>query len=111
MLEVMIVLVAAVIGLFRHRRSLLAENALLRHQLAIVRRSVLMARTTRPDRLGLVVLAELTPLACGLPRPQSLFTLCDDALQWCVPSGAFDYEGPPCVGPLVLGVVLWLGSG
>jgi|SRR5882672_1683933 len=61
MLEAMIVLVAAVLDVFRPRRSLLAQNALLRHQLAIVLRSVQRPWMRRLDRLGLVILAELTP--------------------------------------------------
>jgi hypothetical protein len=61
MLEVVTLLVSAVLDIFRPRWSLLAQNAALRHQLAIALRSVPRPRMTRLDRLGLVIVAQLTP--------------------------------------------------
>jgi hypothetical protein len=61
MLEAVLVLAAAVVDVFRPRRSLLTEIALLRHQLAILRRSVARPHVTRFDRIALVALAAVTP--------------------------------------------------
>jgi putative transposase len=61
MLEAMLVLAAAVAAVFRPRWSLLTEIALLRHQLAILRRSVARPQVTRFDRIVLVALAGVTP--------------------------------------------------
>ncbi len=52
MLEAVLVLAAAVADGFRPRGSLLAEIALLRHQLAILQRSVARPRVTRFDRIN-----------------------------------------------------------
>jgi hypothetical protein len=60
MLEAVLVLVAALADAFRPRRALLAENALLRHQLAVLQRSVARPRVTRFDRIVLVALAAVT---------------------------------------------------
>jgi len=46
----------ALVDLARGKSALLAENALLRHQLAILRRSVRRLRCTRADRALLVLL-------------------------------------------------------
>jgi putative transposase len=61
MLEAVLVLAAAVADLFRGRWSLLAEIALLRHPLTVLRRSVGRPRVTRFDRIALVALAAVTP--------------------------------------------------
>jgi putative transposase len=61
MLQAVLVLVAAVAAAFRPRWSLLAEIALLRHQLAVLQRSVARPRVTRLDRNALVALAAVTP--------------------------------------------------
>jgi putative transposase len=61
MLEAVLVLAAAVADVFRPRWSLLAEIALLRHQLAILQRSVARPHVTRFDRIALVALAAVTP--------------------------------------------------
>jgi hypothetical protein len=55
MLQAVLVLVAAVADAFRPRWSLLAEVALLRHQLAVLQRSVAKPRVTRLDRVAYVV--------------------------------------------------------
>jgi len=49
--------VGALADLARSKPALAAENALLRHQLAILRRSVKRPRCTRADRALLVLLA------------------------------------------------------
>ncbi len=61
MLEAVLVLAAAVADAFRPRRALLMEIALLRHQLAVLQRSVARPRVTRFDRIVLVALAAVTP--------------------------------------------------
>src|SRR5580658_10080302 len=61
MLEAVLVLAAAVADVFRPRRSLLAEIALLRHQLTVLQRSVTRPRVTRFGRIALVGLAAVTP--------------------------------------------------
>jgi hypothetical protein len=61
MLEAVLVLAAAVADVCRPRWSLLAEIALLRHQLTVLQRSVGRPRVTRFDRIALVVLAAVTP--------------------------------------------------
>jgi hypothetical protein len=61
MIETVLMLAAAVTDLFRRRWSLLAEIALLRHQLTVLRRSVGRPRVTRFDRIALVALAAVTP--------------------------------------------------
>ncbi len=61
MLEAVLVLAAAVADVFRPRWSLLADIALLRHQLTVLQRSVARPRVTRFDRIALVALAAVTP--------------------------------------------------
>jgi putative transposase len=61
MLEAFLVLAAAVADAFRPRLALLTEIALLRHQLAVLQRSVARPRVARFDRVVLVVLAAVTP--------------------------------------------------
>jgi len=61
MLEAVLVLAATVADLFRPRWAPLAEIALLRHQLAVLQRSVARPRVTRFDRIALVALAAVTP--------------------------------------------------
>jgi hypothetical protein len=61
MLEAVLVLAAAVADVFRPRWSLLAEIALLRHQLTVLQRSVARPRVTWFDRIALVALAAVTP--------------------------------------------------
>jgi hypothetical protein len=56
-------LAAALVDLFRSRRSLLTEMALLRRQLTVLERSVARPHVTRQrlDRTVLVALAAITP--------------------------------------------------
>ena len=61
MFAVVTVLAAALVDLFRSRRSLLTEIALLRHQIAVLQRSVARPHVTRLDRIVLVALAAMTP--------------------------------------------------
>ena len=61
MLEAVLVLAGAVADAFRPRWALLTEIALLRHQLAVLQRSVARPRVTRFDRIVLVALAAVTP--------------------------------------------------
>jgi putative transposase len=61
MLEAVLVLAAAVADAFRPRWALLTEIALLRHQLAVLQRSVARPRVARFDRIVLVALAAVTP--------------------------------------------------
>jgi putative transposase len=61
MLEAVLVLAAAVVDAFRPRWALLTEIALLRHQLAVLQRSVARPRVARFDRIVLVALAAVTP--------------------------------------------------
>lgn len=49
--------VGTLVDLARSKSALVAENAFLHHQLAILRRSVTRTRCTRADRALLVVLA------------------------------------------------------
>jgi hypothetical protein len=55
------VIVAALVDLFRSRRSLLTEIALLRHQLTVLERSVARPHVTRLDRMVLVARAAIAP--------------------------------------------------
>jgi hypothetical protein len=61
MLEAVLVLAGAVADALRPRWALLAEIALLRHQLTVLQRSVARPRVTRFDRIALVALAAVTP--------------------------------------------------
>jgi hypothetical protein len=61
MLEPVLVLAAAVADAFRSRAALLTEIALLRHQLAVLQRSVARPRVARFDRIVLIALAAVTP--------------------------------------------------
>jgi putative transposase len=61
MLEAVLVLAAAVADAFRPRWALLTEIALLRHQLAVLQRSVARPRVVRFDRIVMVALAAVTP--------------------------------------------------
>jgi hypothetical protein len=62
MLEAVLVLAAAAVAdAFRPRWALLTEIALLRHQLAVLQRSVARPRVARFDRIVLVALAAVTP--------------------------------------------------
>src|ERR1700723_2373951 len=61
MLEAFLVLAAAVADAFRPRWALLTEIALLRHQLAVLQRSVARPRVARFDRIVLVAPAAVTP--------------------------------------------------
>jgi hypothetical protein len=61
MLEAVLVLAASVADIFRPRWSLLAEIALLRHQLTVLQRSGARPRVTRFDRIALVAHAAVTP--------------------------------------------------
>ncbi|HXN33899.1 MAG TPA: hypothetical protein VN894_18645 [Polyangiaceae bacterium] len=49
---VVTVIAAALVDLFRSRRSLLTAIALLRHQLTVLERSVARPHVTRLDRIG-----------------------------------------------------------
>ena len=75
MLEALLTLAAAVANAFRPRWALLAEIALLRHQLTVVQRSVARPRVTRFDRIVLVALAAVTPTwrnVLRIVRPETL---------------------------------------
>jgi putative transposase len=61
MLDAVLLLAAAMADALRPRRALLAEIASLRHQLAVLQRSVARPRVTRFDRIALVALAAITP--------------------------------------------------
>jgi putative transposase len=61
MLDALLTLVRAVAAARRPRWALLAEIALLRHQLTVLQRSVTRPRVTRFDRIVLVALAAVTP--------------------------------------------------
>src|SRR5450432_3864683 len=61
MLEAVLALAAAVADALRPRWALLTEIALLRHQLAVLQRSVARPRVTRFDRIALVALAAVAP--------------------------------------------------
>src|ERR1035438_6074732 len=61
MLEAVLVLAGAVADAFRPRWALLTEIALLRHQRAVLQRSVARPRVARFDRIVLVALAAVTP--------------------------------------------------
>jgi hypothetical protein len=55
--------------------TLLAEIALLRHQLIVLQRSVARPHVTRFDRIALVALAAITPTwrnVLGIVQPQTL---------------------------------------
>lgn len=69
---------AALLDLVRSRPDLIAENALLRQQLIILRRSVKKPRVTRGDRLILIVLARLNKLW----RNTILIVQPDTLLRW-----------------------------
>src|SRR5262245_37876231 len=69
------VLLRALLGGFRSRRALLTENTLLRHQLAVLKRSVPKPKLTPLDRIALVALALITPAwktAVHLVRPSTV---------------------------------------
>jgi putative transposase len=68
MLEALLVLAAAVADAFRPRWALLTEIALLRHQLAILQRSVARPRVARFDRIILVALTAVTPTCRNVLR-------------------------------------------
>jgi putative transposase len=75
MFESVLVLASTVAGLFRPRWSLLAEIALLRHQVTVLQRSVVKPRVTRFDRIFLVAIAAVTPTwrnALRIVRPETL---------------------------------------
>jgi putative transposase len=75
MLEALLVLAAAVADAFRPRWALLTEIALLRHQLAVLQRSVARPRVARFDRIVLVALAAVTPTwrnVLRVVRPETL---------------------------------------
>jgi putative transposase len=62
MFAVVTMLATAVVDLLRSRRALLAEVALLRHQVAVLQRSVAKPKVTRLDRIVLVALAAFAPM-------------------------------------------------
>ena len=75
MLEAVLVLAVAVADVFRPRWALLAEIALLRHQLTVLQRSVGRPRVTRFDRIALVALAAVTPTwrnVLSIVQPETL---------------------------------------
>ncbi len=76
MLEAIVVLAATVANLFRPRWSLLAEIALLRHQLTVLRRSVARPHVTRFDWIALVALAAVTPTWRNVLRIIQSFVTC-----------------------------------
>jgi hypothetical protein len=78
MFAIVTVLAAALVDLFRSRRSLLTESALLRHQHPVLERSVARPHVTRLDRIVLVALAAITPTWRNLLRVLQPETL----LRW-----------------------------
>ena len=60
-LGILALLLRSVLEAFRSRTALLAENALLRHQLAIIERSIARPKLGPMDRIVLVALAIVTP--------------------------------------------------
>src|SRR5258707_10626927 len=68
MLEAVVVLAATVADAFRPRGALLTEIALLRHQLAVLQRSVAKPRVARFDRIVLVALTTVTPTSRNVLR-------------------------------------------
>ena len=112
MLEAVLVLAAAVADGFRPRGSLLAEIALLRHQLAVLQRSVARPRVTRLDRIALVALAAVTPTWRNVlrivhpqraARPRSAYSIGPR------PSVSMDHARG--VAKESIGIVPWIMSG
>jgi putative transposase len=71
--------------LARSKPALVAENALLRHQLAILRRSVKRPRCTRADRTLLVLLASRVPAwrsALLIVQPDTVLRWHRDLFRW-----------------------------
>ena len=83
MFAVVTVLAAALVDLFRSRRSLLTEMALLRHQLTVLERSVARPRVMRLDRIVLVALAAITPTWRNVLRVVQPDVLRRVALYFC----------------------------
>jgi len=77
--------VGALADLARSKPALVAENAFLRHQLAILRRSVARPRCTRADRALLVVLAsrfQAWPSALHIVQPATLLGWHRQLFRW-----------------------------
>jgi putative transposase len=68
MLELLLLVAAAVPDALRPRLALLGEIALLRHQLTVLQRSVGRPRVRRLDRIAFVALAMITPTWRNLVR-------------------------------------------
>jgi putative transposase len=75
MFAIVTMLAAALVDLLRSRRSLLAEVALLRHQVAVLQRSVARPKVTQLDRIVFVALAAVAPTwrnALRIVQPETL---------------------------------------
>ena len=95
MLEAVLVLAATVADAFRPRWALLTEIALLRHQLAVLQRSVAKPRVARFDRIVLVALATVTPTwrnVLRIVQPETSFAGTEPASRLFGGGGA---EGTP----------------
>ena len=78
-------LAAAARDAVRPRSELVAENALLRHQLVVLRRGVRRPRLHDGDRLTMVLLASLNdawPDALHLVKPETLLRWHRDLFRW-----------------------------
>jgi len=72
MLQAVLVLAAAMADVFRPRWSLLTKIALLRHQLAILRRSVARPHVTRFDRIALAGVTPTWRNVLRIVQPETL---------------------------------------
>src|ERR1017187_6871457 len=99
MLEAVLVLAAAMADAFRPRWALLTEIALLRHQLAVLQRSVARPRVTRFDRIVLVALAAVTPTWRNVLRIVQPETLLRWHRAWLQGSLAVAEPNAPRVAP------------
>jgi hypothetical protein len=68
-------LLRALVGLFRSRAALLAENAMLRQQVIVLRRAVPRPRLKAHDRLGISAITKVFPsllAAVAIVRPETV---------------------------------------
>ena len=79
------VLVTAVLDMSRSKADLIAENALLRHQLALLKRQSKRPRSAPADRLSLLVMAKLTKTwrqALLIVQPATLLRTPSEGCSW-----------------------------